>query len=106
MDKEKIIDYLTMFKIYHDRGGSLTNLCRNIVMFAMAFKIYDIGAVLSVVLAVVISFAFIGLGYADHRWGIFTIEQGKMTGEINPHLKQLSDDVAEIKEIIKSDLIT
>ena len=100
MDKEKIRDKLTLFKIYYDRGGSLTNLGRNIVMFAMAFKIYDIGAITSVLLAIIISFGFIFMGYLDHKYGIFTREAEKMTSEINPHLRQVSDDVALIKEMI------
>ena len=97
MNLDKVREYLTYFKIYYDRGGSLTNLGRNIVMFAMAFKIYNIGAVESFILAGIVSIGFIGLGYVDHRWGIFSNEQGKMTGHINPHLKKVSDDLELIK---------
>ena len=101
MDTEKIRNIFTLIKIYYDRGGSLTTIGKNIVMFAIAFKIYDMELITSIILAIMICLGFIVIGYIDHKWGIFSNEQGKMSGEINPHLKQVSDDTAEIKRIIK-----
>ena len=98
MDKEKIREYLATLKISYDRGGSLTNLVRNVVMFAMAFKVYNIPTIFTIVLAVGISVGFIGIGYLDTKYGIFSKEQETMTGKINPHLKKVSDDLAEIKQ--------
>jgi len=97
MDTKKLKDWGAYIKICYDRGGSLTNLVRNVAMFAMAFKVYDVGAVTSFILAIVISVGFIGVGYLDERYGIFQAEQEKMTGEINPHLKRVGDDLLAIK---------
>lgn len=97
MDAKKLRSWGAYVKICYDRGGSLTNLARNVMMFAMAFKVYEVGAVMSFVLAIVISVGFIGVGFLDERYGVFKAEQEQMTGEINPHLKKVGDDLTAIK---------